>query len=130
MNKYKTMLNEFIKAKRVFEDYENSCIEVDLSLMREQLPRMDVTLLHILVERLCPDLILSSMMSHGGVDCMKLTAPRDEIVECLDLLILNYEDNENGYMKKVITEFAAGVRESDKTMFSLSKMLKQRGYNQ
>lgn len=130
MNKYKTMLNDFIKAKRVFEDYENSCIEVDLSLMRSQLPSLDVIKLHILVERYYPDLILSSMLSHGGVDCMKLTAPRDEIVECLDLLILNYEDSANEHMKKVIIEFAAGVKESSKTMFSLSKMLKQRGYNQ
>lgn len=129
MNKYKTMLNEFIKAKRVFEDYENSCIEVDLSLMREELPSLDVIKLYILVEKYYPELILSSMISHGGVDCMKLTAPRDEIVECLELLILHYQDCDNEFMRKVIIEFAAGVRESDKTMFSLSKMLKQRGYN-
>lgn len=129
MNKYKQLHDKFIKAQSEFNDYLYKCIEVDLSLMREELPRMDVTLLHILVNRFYPDLILSSRMSHGGVDFMKLIAPRDEIVECLDLLILNYEDNENEYMKKVITEFAAGVRESDKTIFSLSKMLKQRGYN-
>lgn len=130
MNKYKSMLNEFIKVKSAFEKYENSCIEVDLSLMREQLPKLDVIHLHILVERYYPDLILSSMMSHGGVDCMKLTAPRDEIVECLELLILHYQDKNNEHMRKIIAEFAAGVRESDKTMFSLSKMLKQRSYNQ
>lgn len=129
MNKYKTMLNEFIKVKSAFERYENSCIEVDLSLMRDELPKMDVTLLHILVERYSPDLILSQMLSHGGVDCMKLKAPRDEIVECLELLIINYEDNENEYMSGVIIDFLVNIKESDKTMFSLSKMLKQRGYN-
>ena len=123
------MLNEFIKVKSAFELYEKSCIEVDLSLMREQLPKMDVTLLHILVNRFYPDLILSSMISHGGVDCMKLTAPREEIVECLELLVFNYEDNENEYMKKIIIEFLSGIKGSEKHMFSLSKMLKQRGYN-
>lgn len=129
MNKYKQLHDKFIKAQSEFNNYLYKCIEVDLSLMREQLPKLDVIKLHILVEKYYPELILSSMISHGGVDCMKLTAPRDEIIECLELLILHYQDCDNEFMRKVIIEFAAGVRESDKTMFSLSKMLKQRGYN-
>lgn len=66
------------------------------------------------------------MMSHGGVDCMKLKAPKKEIVECLELLELNYEDNENDYMKRVISDFLKYIKESDKTVFSLDKMLKQK----
>ena len=130
MNKYKAMLNEFIKVKGAFEDYENSCIEVDLSLMREELPNLEVIKLHILVEKYYPELILSSMLSHGGVDCMKLMSTKEEVLECFELLTLHYKDTNNKYMQKVITEFSECVRESNKNVFSLSKMLKQRGCDQ
>lgn len=130
MNKYKELLNAHIKAKRVFEDYENSCIEVDLSLMREELPNLEVIKLHILVEKYYPELVLSSMLSHGGVDCMKLMSTKEEVLECFELLTLHYKDTNNKYMQKVITEFSECVRESNKNVFSLSKLLKQRGYDQ
>lgn len=125
MNKYKELLNIFVKAKSEFEKYESNCIEVDLSLMRCELPIRDVTLLHVLVSRYTPDLILSQMMSHGGVDCMKIVAPRNEVLEGLELLLLHYEDSNNEYMAKVISELHKAVSNTDKTRFSLSKMLKQ-----
>ena len=130
MNKYKAMLNEFIKAKRVFEDYENSCVKVDISLMQEELPSLEVIKLHNLVDKYYPELILSSMPSHGGVDCMKLMSTKEEVLECFELLGVHYKDIDNKYMQKVITEFSECIRESNKNVFSLSKMLKQKGYNQ
>lgn len=129
MNKYRELLNAYIKAESELNNYLKSSIDVDLSLMRSQLPNLDVILLHVLVERYCPEIIFSSMLSHGGVDCMKLVATKEEVLECLELLLLHYEDTDNKYMKKVITEFSEGIRDSNKTVFSLSKMLKQRGYN-
>lgn len=130
MNKYKELLNAHIKAQSDFNNYLGKCVEVDLSLMRSQLPKLGVILLHVLVERYYPETILSSRLSHGGVDCMKLMATKEVVLECFELLLMHYKDTNNKYMQKVITEFSEDIRDSNKTVFSLSNMLKQRGYNQ
>lgn len=85
-NIHNILLSRFNRAKRLLQEYEDKCIEINLTLNENLATRKEILLLNSKIQKLSPELVSSQSSSDGGESVLQLYGIRENVIDLLQLL--------------------------------------------